>query len=63
MKTNPCHTCFLKHQDKNNDICLNCPKRLQYIKEIEQTLGFTASYPCDAFPLQSLPNIRQFQSL
>jgi hypothetical protein len=53
----------LKHQDKNNDICLNCPKRLQYIKEIEQTLGFTASYPCDAFPLQSLPNIRQFQSL
>lgn len=63
METNPCHTCFLKKQDKNNEICLHCSKRLNYIQQIEKSLGFTVSYPCDTIPWQSLPNVRQLKSL
>ncbi len=40
MRSNPCLQCQLKNQDKNNQICLHCAKRLEYVSYIERELSF-----------------------
>lgn len=40
MKSNPCLQCQLKNQDKNNQICMHCNKRLDYVSHIEKELSF-----------------------
>jgi hypothetical protein len=40
MKSNPCRQCELKNQDKNNQICMYCDKRLDYVSHLERELNF-----------------------
>ena len=40
MKSNPCRRCELKNQDKNNQICMHCDKRLGYVNHLERELNF-----------------------
>ena len=40
MKSNPCRQCELKNQDKNNQICMNCDKRLEYVSHLERGLSY-----------------------
>jgi hypothetical protein len=32
--------CALKNQDKNNQMCMYCDKRLDYVKYLEKELSF-----------------------
>jgi hypothetical protein len=32
--------CALKNQDKNNQMCMHCDKRLDYVKYLEKELSF-----------------------
>jgi hypothetical protein len=40
MKSNPCRQCELENQDKNNQICMYCDKRLNYVSHLERELNF-----------------------
>jgi hypothetical protein len=40
MKSNPCRRCELENQDKNNQICMCCDKRLDYVRHLERELNF-----------------------
>jgi hypothetical protein len=40
MKSNPCRQCELKNQDKNNQICIYCDRRLDYVSYLEMELNF-----------------------
>ena len=40
MKSNPCRQCELENQDKNNQICMRCDKRLDYVSHLERELSF-----------------------
>jgi hypothetical protein len=40
MKSNPCLLCQLKDQDKNNQICTHCVKRIEYVSNLEKELSF-----------------------
>ena len=40
MKSNPCLLCQLKDQDKNNQMCMHCIKRLEYVSHLERELNF-----------------------
>jgi hypothetical protein len=41
MDSNPCLLCQLKDQDKNNQMCLRCAKRLEYVNDLERVLNFS----------------------
>lgn len=56
MNMNPCSECFLKNKDKNNETCKACYKRINYVKRLDESLGFTASYAFDTFALHSVSN-------
>lgn len=46
MLKNPCLSCALLHEDKNNDKCSECNKRTDYIKLLEQSnYNFVRSEP------------------
>ena len=40
MKSNPWLLCQLKDQDKNNQMCMHCIKRLEYVSHLERELNF-----------------------
>jgi hypothetical protein len=40
MKSNPCLQCQLGNQDKNNQMCMYCHKRLDYVSHLERELSF-----------------------
>lgn len=44
MEINPCLSCNGKDRNKNNPICLNCEKRLEYVNHLEIELNYTFSY-------------------
>jgi hypothetical protein len=41
MKSNPCRQCELKNQDKNNQICMYCESRIEYVSHLEMELNFS----------------------
>jgi hypothetical protein len=43
MRANPCRSCPLMDQDKNNHTCLRCDKRVQYVQALNRQLRCT---PC-----------------
>jgi hypothetical protein len=57
MNANPCLDCSMKDQDKNNERCLHCKKRVQYVEELAIQLNFSASYADDSYSagLYALP--------
>lgn len=44
MKHNPCLDCRLRDEDKNNNRCLECQKRVDYVHQLELKLNFSRSY-------------------
>jgi hypothetical protein len=40
MISNPCRQCELKNQDKNNQMCMHCDERLDYVSHLEGELSF-----------------------
>ena len=40
MRSNPCMLCALKSQDRNNQMCMQCDKRLDYVKYLEKELSY-----------------------
>jgi hypothetical protein len=44
MEINPCLNCIKKDHCKNNPICRDCEKRIDYIKCLDLKLNFCASY-------------------
>jgi hypothetical protein len=47
MELNPCLECTRKNQNKNNPICRDCYKRVDYVNRLELNLNNTASYGDD----------------
>jgi hypothetical protein len=43
MRINPCRSCPLIDEDKNNLTCLRCDKRVAYIQDLDRQLRCT---PC-----------------
>jgi len=54
MNSNPCLRCFLRNEDKNNDTCKKCSKRVNYVRGLDEALGFSASYAPEVFTLQTV---------
>jgi len=44
MEPNPCLNCTGRDQNKNNPICRDCDKRIEYVNCLERNLNFSASY-------------------
>jgi len=44
MELNPCLSCIKKDQNKNNPVCRDCNKRIDYVNGLERNLNFTASH-------------------
>ena len=44
MDLNPCLNCTRKELNKNNPICRDCKKRIDYVNSLELELNYTASY-------------------
>ena len=44
MELNPCLSCTRKDQNKNNPICRDCNKRIEYVNHIEIKLDCTFCY-------------------
>jgi hypothetical protein len=40
MKSNPCLQCQLGNQDKNNQMCMSCHKRIDYVNHLDRELNF-----------------------
>jgi hypothetical protein len=57
MRPNPCRQCHLKNQDKNNQICVCCDKRLAYINHIDRALNFAVTNTGEKFPTHRLPTL------
>ena len=43
MEPNPCLSCSGRDRNKNNPVCLNCEKRLEYVSHLEMKLNYTFS--------------------
>ena len=39
MVHNPCKNCFKISEDKNNSVCLACTERMNYVQQLDQSLG------------------------
>jgi hypothetical protein len=50
MDLNPCLECARKNMNKNNPVCRDCNKRVDYVNTLESRLNFTASYGQDELP-------------
>jgi hypothetical protein len=54
MKPNPCLSCNRREKDKNNPVCKDCAKRVEYINQLDLELNYIHSYseiqpsPCPA---------------
>lgn len=57
MKTNPCLQCQLKNQDKNNSMCMQCNKRLEYVSYLERELNFAKTNSEQRPPSPRLPTL------
>jgi hypothetical protein len=57
MKSNPCLQCQLKNQDKNNQMCMYCNKRLDYVRYIEKELSFAMTHNEQRPPSARLPTL------
>lgn len=44
MGLNPCLSCNRKDQNKNNPVCRDCDKRIEYVNRLEMELNFTFCY-------------------
>ncbi len=44
MKLNPCLNCTKRNHNKNNPICRDCDKRIDYVNHLEIELNGTFSY-------------------
>jgi hypothetical protein len=44
MEPSPCLSCAGRDQNKNNRICRDCNKRIDYVNRLERNLNFAASY-------------------
>jgi hypothetical protein len=55
MKSNPCRQCELKSQDKNNQICMYCNERLDYVRYLEGELNFSMTNTEQRLPSPRLP--------
>ena len=43
MEKNPCLNCVRRNHNKNNPICRDCDKRIEYVNQLELKLNFTFS--------------------
>jgi hypothetical protein len=57
MKSNPCLLCQLKDQDKNNQMCMHCIKRLEYVSHLERELNFAMTNTETKTPSPHLPTL------
>ena len=57
MKSNPCLICQLKDQDKNNQICRHCAKRLEYVSQLEKELSFAMTNTDTKLPSPRVPTL------
>jgi len=55
MKPNPCLQCQLINQDKNNQLCMYCHKRLDYVRHPEKELNFSMTNPAEKPASSRLP--------
>lgn len=55
MKVSPCVQCALLSRNKNNPVCRDCIKRIQYVMALERTLAFTDVNPIVEKPLLLSP--------
>ena len=44
MEKNPCLNCTRRNHNKNNPICRDCDKRIEYVNHLEMNLNCTFSY-------------------
>ena len=44
METNPCLNCARRNHNKNNPLCRNCDKRIDYVNHLEMNLNYPFSY-------------------
>jgi hypothetical protein len=44
MEKNPCLNCAGRNHNKNNPICRDCDKRIEYVNHLEIKLNGTLSY-------------------
>ena len=49
MSKNPCLKCTGAQKDKNNSVCRDCKKRIEYISLLESELNHVPSY-CEIQP-------------
>jgi hypothetical protein len=57
MKSNPCLLCQLKDQDKNNQMCMHCVKRIEYVSNLERELSFAMTNRETKPPSTRLPTL------
>ena len=55
MKSNPCLLCQLIDQDKNNQMCKHCAKRLEYLRHLEKELSYAMTNTETKLPSPRLP--------
>ncbi len=44
MELCPCLSCCRRNETKNNSVCRDCKKRIEYVHNLELTLNYTSSY-------------------
>jgi hypothetical protein len=44
MKSHPCLNCPDGDKDKNNQTCMQCEKRVQYVADLDKALHFSLCY-------------------
>ena len=44
MKPNPCLSCTGEKKDKNNEVCRDCERRIEYINHLDLELNYFLSY-------------------
>jgi hypothetical protein len=54
MELNPCLECARKDMNKNDPICRDCDKRIEYVNRLALDLNYTASYSHDRLPVHGI---------
>jgi hypothetical protein len=44
MEISPCLSCSRRNETKNNPVCRDCDKRIEYVQMLEMELSYTSSY-------------------
>jgi hypothetical protein len=58
MKSTPCLECPMKNEDKNNSVCLNCDKRIRYVRYLQRSLNYCAAYDAETFDPMNVQSVR-----